>query len=83
MVDGVKSLAKDKVNDMHCSSFIYRSSYCITEGNQVGEARFTLGKCMLAVPSHLLLPVPRKVFQEDRITESQNGRGWKGPLWVI
>jgi len=20
---------------------------------------------------------------EVRITESQNGRGWKGPLWVI
>ena len=20
---------------------------------------------------------------KDRITESQNGRGWKGPLWVI
>ena len=19
----------------------------------------------------------------DNITESQNGRGWKGPLWVI
>jgi len=21
--------------------------------------------------------------QNHRITESQNGRGWKGPLWVI
>jgi len=20
---------------------------------------------------------------QDRITESQNSRGWKGPLWVI
>jgi len=26
----------------------------------------------------------RKVIsQNHRITESQNGRGWKGPLWVI
>ena len=27
----------------------------------------------------------RHVFQlpQHRITESQNGRGWKGPLWVI
>ena len=23
------------------------------------------------------------VFTEKEITESQNGRGWKGPLWVI
>jgi len=23
------------------------------------------------------------VNTEYRITESQNGRGWKGPLWVI
>ena len=22
-------------------------------------------------------------IQNHRITESQNGRGWKGPLWVI
>jgi len=22
-------------------------------------------------------------FQNHRITESQNSRGWKGPLWVI
>ena len=25
----------------------------------------------------------KKVSQKKRITESQNGRGWKGPLWVI
>jgi len=23
------------------------------------------------------------ISQNHRITESQNGRGWKGPLWVI
>lgn len=65
MADSVKSLAKVKVNDTHCSSLIYKSSRFITDDNQVGEARFTLGKCMLAVPDCLLLPVPRKVFQED------------------
>ena len=25
----------------------------------------------------------RLILQNHRITESQNGRGWKGPLWVI
>jgi len=28
-------------------------------------------------------PLPREEYQNHRITESQNGRGWKGPLWVI
>jgi len=37
---------------------------------------------------HLRLWVPqhkegRFLYQTDRITESQNSRGWQGPLWVI
>jgi len=33
---------------------------------------------------HLLCgPVEKTHVQNHRITESQNGRGWKGPLWVI
>jgi len=29
------------------------------------------------------MPLLKKEAQNHRITESQNGRGWKGPLWVI
>jgi len=29
-------------------------------------------------------PISKRSFQEnDYITESQNSKGWKGPLWVI
>jgi len=27
--------------------------------------------------------IPVTASQNHRITESQNSRGWKGPLWVI
>jgi len=27
--------------------------------------------------------IPKCFLFFHRITESQNGRGWKGPLWVI
>jgi len=30
-----------------------------------------------------LNPAGQVVSQNHRITESQNGRDWKGPLWVI
>ena len=29
-----------------------------------------------------MLSISRKYNEYHRITESQNGRGWKGPLWV-
>ena len=29
------------------------------------------------------LQVPGNLLAHHRITESQNSRGWKGPLWVI
>lgn len=66
VVDSVKSLAKLKVKDNDYSSVIYKPSCFITEGNQVSEVSFTLGKCTLVVPGYLFLPVPRKVFQEDK-----------------
>jgi len=28
-------------------------------------------------------PLPWAAYSNHRITESQNGRGWKGLLWVI
>jgi len=31
----------------------------------------------------LILEVINKQVEEKVITESQNGRGWKGPLWII
>ena len=43
----------------------------------------------LLLPCLELLKVEGSLFVKrercllDRITETQNGRGWKGPLWVI
>lgn len=53
----VFSLAKVGVNDIHCSFLLHNSSHFITDGNQVGQASFTLGKPMVTVPSHLLICV--------------------------
>jgi len=36
--DSVQSLAKVKVNDIHWSSLVHKSSCFITEGNQVRQA---------------------------------------------
>jgi len=35
-------------------------------------------------PQHRQLPpaLPAPVLEPTRVTESQNSRGWKGPLWV-
>jgi len=41
--------------------------------------RRLLGKAVFA--GSFLSPPP--ILQNHRITESQNSRGWKGPLWVI
>lgn len=35
MEDSIKSLAKAKVNDIHCSPFIYSPYYFVIKGNQV------------------------------------------------
>jgi len=35
------------------------------------------------VPNNILLSKLEKYTFDHRITESQNSRGWKGPLWVI
>jgi len=38
---------------------------------------------LLLVRTLLALIAARVQSQNHRITESQNGRGWEGPLWVI
>lgn len=35
MGDGIKSLAKLKVNSIHCSSFVHQDNYPTVEGNQI------------------------------------------------
>lgn len=48
-----------KVHDIPCSPLVHKSSHCITDNSEMGEAFFTLGQAMLAVPHHLLLHVAR------------------------
>jgi len=47
------------------------------------EYRFCLKLGTIILRSHFLKTVVKKESQNHRITESQNGRGWKGPLWVV
>ena len=62
----IEGFAKAKVSDTHCLPLIHRASHLIREGSQVGQARFTLEKSNVAVPSHLLvLQVLGNGFQED------------------
>jgi len=42
------------------------------ETHQLLLAKENYAQYMTAVPG-----------EDHRITESQNGRGWKGPLWVV
>jgi len=44
-----------------------------------------LGPALSRGPEHLEVPFPPQLFcdPESLFTESQNGRGWKGPLWII
>lgn len=54
--DPTESLAKYGVEDIHCSNRL------IIEGSQINEARLTLGKSTLAIPS--LSRVLQNGFQE-------------------
>lgn len=65
----VKCLAKVKVNGIHLSSLIHKSSNLITEGQQAGDLPwFIHGKSMLTASSHhYLLCVPRNVLQEESL----------------
>lgn len=47
------SLAKVRVHKIHFSFLLHNSSHFITEGNQAGQASFTLGKSMQTVPSQV------------------------------
>jgi len=44
-------------------------------------------KATYHVPYEIIMQANSKACvhesQNHRITESQNGRGWKGPLWII
>lgn len=68
VVDSVKSLAKLKVKDNDYSSVIYKPSCFITEGNQVSEVSFTLGKCTLAVLVTFSFLCPEKYSKRTRIS---------------
>ena len=57
---------KFKANDIHCFSFVHKTSHFITEGTQVVQAWSNFGKSVLMVPDHLLLHccAPGNVFEE-------------------
>ena len=64
--DTVESLAKVKVNDIHCSPLVHKTSHLNTEASQVGQAWVFPGNSMLAVTNHFLLfYVSRNIFQEE------------------
>ena len=50
--------------------------YHATSYEQLAEADIT-------PPVHKMLAGKSHRWADHRITESQNSRGWKGPLWVI
>ena len=52
--DRVESLAEVKVDNIHCSSFIYPASHAIVESYQIGQAWFPLGESVLTTPNNLL-----------------------------
>ena len=59
-----------------CQGVLFQSSFSLvlwTESPFVAEAH-SVHSCNTSSTS---------VSQNHRITESQNSRGWKGPLWVI
>jgi len=55
MQDSVECLSQVQVDDVSCPPFVHQCCNPITEGYQVGQARFALGEAMLAVPSQLLV----------------------------
>lgn len=59
------SFAKDEVNDIHY--FPLPTNLVILSQKYQGQARFTLAKSMLSLPSHLLFHVPRNMFTDDSL----------------
>lgn len=69
MGDSMESLAKVKVDHIHCSPPIYPAGDAIIEGNEVGRARLPLGESVLTTPNNILLfellgdSIQNKLFQ--------------------
>lgn len=59
------SFAKDEVNGIHYSPL--PANLVILSQKYQGQARFTLAKSMLPLPSHFLFHVPRSVFTDDSL----------------
>ncbi|PKU37366.1 zinc finger rna-binding hypothetical protein [Limosa lapponica baueri] len=87
MGDSVKSLAEVKVDDICCSPLIQPSSYNITEGYQIGQARFTLGKSMLTTSNNFLFfNMFGDDFQNKSLHYLPKDRGeanWPVVSWVL
>ena len=54
MSDCVQSLAEVKVDNIHCSPFIYPASHAMVESYQIGQAWFPFGESMLTTRDNLL-----------------------------
>lgn len=75
MADHAKSLDKVEVNNNHCSPLGHTAAHSIIEVNQVDQMKFTLGKSVLGLLSHiLLLHVPS--FEKDLLHNPPRDRWW-------
>lgn len=65
----IKNLARAKAD----APIIQIGIHTITDDNRDGEAWFTLGKSMLALPNHLcVIHIHRNGFQEDLLCDRAN-----------
>jgi len=78
-----KEQGKCQVIPIHCSSST-PANYSCNVGTNTRLAGSGIARCEVGLQHHTDPFWDRaKPSQNHRITESQNSRGWKGPLWVI
>lgn len=82
------NLANVKVNYVHYSPYVHKSSCFIIEANRPGQGWFRFCKFMLTVLNYLLLHAARNVFQKDLIHGFPKDRRKDDPLsflvfWTI
>lgn len=61
----IENLAKAKINNMLESPLIHKASSSITEGSQIGQAKFPPFISMLTTPNHMVHDIFDNDFPED------------------
>lgn len=77
------NLANVKVNDVHCSPRVHKSSCFIIEDKQVGQGWFSFCKSMLIVLNYLLLHAATNVFQKDLLHDFPRDRRKADRLMIL